>query len=106
MENARRMGEYIFGRLSGWPDRFRIVGDVRGKGLLIGVEIVQDRKTKEPAPKLRDMIEELAFSKGLLILGAGANTLRLAPPLVIDEEQADFAIKTLEACIREAETLA
>ena len=104
MENARRMGEYIFGRLSGWPDRFRIVGDVRGKGLLIGIEIVQDRKTKEPAPKLRDMIEELAFSKGLLILGAGANTLRLAPPLVIDEEQADFAINTLEACIREAET--
>jgi 4-aminobutyrate aminotransferase len=71
---------------------------------LIGVEIVQDRKTKEPAPKLRDLIEELAFSKGLLILGAGANTLRLAPSLVIDEEQADFAIKTLEACIREAET--
>jgi 4-aminobutyrate aminotransferase len=105
MENARRMGEYIFGRLSGWPDRFRIVGDVRGKGLLIGIEIVQDRKTKEPAPKLRDLIEELAFSKGLLILGAGANTIRLAPPLVIDEEQADFAIKTLEACIREAETL-
>jgi len=104
MENARRMGEYIFGRLSGWPDRFRIVGDVRGKGLLIGVEIVQDRKTKEPAPKLRDLIEELAFSKGLLILGAGANTIRLAPPLVIDEEQADFAINTLEACIREAET--
>jgi len=104
MENARRMGEYIFGRLSGWPDRFRIVGDVRGKGLLIGIEIVQDRKTKEPAPKLRDLIEELAFSKGLLILGAGANTIRLAPPLVIDEEQADFAIKTLEACIREAET--
>jgi 4-aminobutyrate aminotransferase len=104
MENARRMGEYIFGRLAGWPDRFRIVGDVRGKGLLIGVEIVQDRKTKEPAPKLRDLIEELAFSKGLLILGAGANTLRLAPSLVIDEEQADFAIKTLEACIREAET--
>jgi 4-aminobutyrate aminotransferase len=105
MENARRMGEYIFGRLSGWRDKFRIVGDVRGKGLMIGIEIVVDRETKEPAPKLRDAIENLAFGKGLLVLGAGANTLRLAPPLVIDEEQADFAITTLEACIGEAEAL-
>jgi len=103
MENARRMGEYILGRLLGWRDKFRIVGDVRGKGLMIGVEIVADRETKEPAPKLRDSIENLAFAKGLLVLGAGANTIRLAPPLVIDEEQADFAIDTLEACIREAE---
>jgi len=105
MENARRMGEYIFGRISPWPGKFRIVGDVRGKGLMIGIEIVADRKTKEPAPKLRDSIETLAFGKGLLVLGAGANTIRLAPPLVIDEEQADFAIETLEACIREAESL-
>ena len=105
MENARRMGEYIFARLSKWPERFPIVGDVRGKGLMIGVEIVADQKTKEPAPKLRDSIEDLAFSKGLLVLGAGPNTIRLAPPLLIDEEQADFAIETLEACIRETESL-
>jgi 4-aminobutyrate aminotransferase len=105
MENARRMGEYIFGRLSRWPGKFRIVGDVRGKGLMIGIEIVADPETKEPAPKLRDSIENLAFGKGLLVLGAGANTIRLAPPLVIDEEQADFAINTLEACVRETESL-
>jgi 4-aminobutyrate aminotransferase len=105
LENARRMGEYIFGRLSKWRERFPIVGDVRGKGLMIGVEIVSDQKTKEPAPKLRDSIEDLAFSKGLLILGAGPNTIRLAPPLLIDEEQADFAIQTLEECIRETESL-
>jgi len=105
MENARRMGEYIFSRLSEWPGKFPIVGDVRGKGLMIGIEIVRDQDTKEPAPKLRDSIEDLAFSKGLLVLGAGANTIRLAPPLVINEEQADFAMDTLEACIREAETL-
>jgi 4-aminobutyrate aminotransferase len=104
MENARRMGEYMFGRLAGWKDKFRIVGDVRGKGLMIGIEIVEDRETKEPSPKLRDAIEDLAFSKGLLVLGAGANNLRLAPPLLIDEEQADFAVNTLEACIRQAET--
>jgi len=105
LENARRMGEYIFGRLSKWRERFPIVGDVRGKGLMIGVEIVSDQKTKEPASKLRDSIEDLAFSKGLLILGAGPNTIRLAPPLLIDVEQADFAIQILEECIRETESL-
>ena len=105
MANARRMGEYIFGRLAEWPDKFRIVGDVRGKGLMIGIEIVKDRQTKEPAPELRDSIENLAFAKGVLVLGAGANTIRLAPPLVIDNEQADFAMNALEACIRETESL-
>lgn len=106
MANARRMGEYIFGRLSEWPDKFRIVGDVRGKGLMIGIEIIKDRQTKAPAPELRDSIENLAFGKGVLVLGAGANTIRLAPPLLIDKEQADFAINALEACIRETEALA
>jgi 4-aminobutyrate aminotransferase len=105
MENARRMGQYLFGRFSKWRDKFPIVGDVRGKGLMIGIEIVADQRTKEPAPKLRDAVENLAFSKGLLVLGAGANTLRLAPPLLINEEQADFAVETLEACIREAESV-
>jgi 4-aminobutyrate aminotransferase len=71
---------------------------------MIGIEIVSDRNTKEPAPKFRDSIENLAFSKGLLVLGAGPNVIRLAPPLLIDEEQADFAINTLEACIRETES--
>ena len=106
MENARRMGQYLFSRFAGWRDKFRIVGDVRGKGLMIGIEMVTDRQTKEPAPKLRNAVENLAFSKGLLVLGAGANTIRLAPPLLINEEQADFAVETLEACIREAESLA
>jgi 4-aminobutyrate aminotransferase len=105
MENARRMGQYLFGRFSRWRDKFPIVGDVRGKGLMIGIEMVTDQRTKEPAPKLRDAVEHLAFGKGLLVLGAGANTIRLAPPLLITEEQADFAVETLEACIREAESL-
>jgi 4-aminobutyrate aminotransferase len=105
MENARRMGEYIFGRLSAWPEKFRIVGDVRGKGLMIGIEVVKDRQTREPAPELRDSIENLAFGKGVLVLGAGANTIRLAPPLLIEKEQADFAINTLEACIQETESI-
>jgi len=105
MENARRMGQYLFGRFSRWREKFPIVGDVRGKGLMIGIEMVTDQRTREPAPKLRDAVENLAFSKGLLVLGAGANTIRLAPPLLISEEQADFAVDTLEACLREAQSL-
>ncbi|HJY86892.1 MAG TPA: acetyl ornithine aminotransferase family protein [Candidatus Acidoferrales bacterium] len=103
LENAGRMGEFIFSRLAGWRERHRIVGDVRGKGLMIGIEIVRDQKTREKAPDLRDHIVALAFAKGLLVLGAGENTVRLSPPLVIDQEQADFALRTLEACISEVE---
>ncbi len=101
--NARVMGEYIFARIAKWREEFRIVGDIRGKGLMIGVEIVKDRQSKEPAGALRDAIVTHAFHKGLLVLGAGENTLRLSPPLVIDREQADFAVRTLADCIREVE---
>jgi 4-aminobutyrate aminotransferase len=103
MANAARMGDFMFGKIADWTERHKIVGDVRGRGLMIGVEIVRDRKTKEPAADLRHQILEAAFYEGLLILGAGESTLRLAPPLLIDEEQAAFAIRTLEACIDEVE---
>ncbi len=101
IENSRRLGEHIFAKLSQWPAKHRIVGDVRGKGLMIGVEIVRDQQTKEPAKDLRDKMVELAFRKGLLILGAGYNSFRLCPPLLIDQEQADFAIATLDALLAE-----
>jgi 4-aminobutyrate aminotransferase len=103
MENARRMGDYLFGRMADWPRKFKVVGEVRGRGLMIGIEIVRDQRTKERAADLRNTIVDLAFHKGLLVLGAGENSLRLSPPLLIDEEQADFAVKTLEECFREAE---
>lgn len=100
--NARRMGEYLFAKMSNWRERFPIVGDVRGLGLMIGIEMVRDQKTKEKAPELRSRIMKRAYEKGLLVLGAGENTVRVSPPLVIDEEQADFAVKTLEECLQEA----
>jgi 4-aminobutyrate aminotransferase len=103
MENARKMGEYIFQRTADWTHKFKIVGDVRGKGLMVGIEFVRDQRTKERAGDLRNAIVDSAFHKGLLVLGAGENSLRLSPPLLVDEEQADFAMKTLEECIREAE---
>jgi 4-aminobutyrate aminotransferase len=102
--NAARMGEFIFARTADWRERHKIVGDIRGKGLMIGIEIVRDQKTREKAPDLRNRIVQLAFQQGLLTLGSGDTTLRLCPPLMINEEQAEFALQTLEACIEEAES--
>jgi 4-aminobutyrate aminotransferase len=103
MQNTAKVGEFILRRTADWPQRFKIVGEVRGRGLMIGIEFVRDQKTKEKAPELRNEIIQLAFHKGLLVLGSGDTTLRFCPPLVIDEEQADFAVQTLESCIREVE---
>jgi 4-aminobutyrate aminotransferase len=103
MENAKRMGDFILRRTADWTQRFKIVGEVRGRGLMIGIEFVRDQKTKEKAPDLRSRIIHSAFEKGLLVLGSGDTTLRFCPPLVIDEEQADFAVRTIEECIRETE---
>jgi 4-aminobutyrate aminotransferase len=103
MANAKKVGDYIFGKINEWPQRFKTVGEVRGKGLMIGVEFVRDQKTKEKAADLRDRVVDNAFHRGLLTLGSGENSLRLSPPLLIDEEQADGAIRIMEESIREAE---
>jgi 4-aminobutyrate aminotransferase len=103
MENARRIGEFILKRTADWTSKFKTVGEVRGRGLMIGIEFVKDQKTKEKNPDLRNRLVQAAFHKGLLLLGSGDTTMRFCPPLVIDEEQADFACKTLEDCIREEE---
>jgi 4-aminobutyrate aminotransferase len=101
--NAARVGEFIFRQTAGWTERHKCVGDVRGKGLMIGIEFVRDQKTKERAPAIRNQVIQAAFHEGLLVLGAGENTLRLAPPLIVDEDQAEFAVRTLDACIAEVE---
>lgn len=101
VDNAARIGARMKERMQTWPARFPIVGDVRGLGLMLGAEIVRDQSTKEKAPELRDRIIELGFEKGILILGAGQNSVRLAPPLVISADQADYALDTLEECLRE-----
>jgi 4-aminobutyrate aminotransferase len=99
LDNAAAMGAYMLDRMRDWPQRFRYVGEVRGLGLMIGVEMVRDQETKERAPDLRDQLEMMAFERGLLVLGCGQNSLRLCPPLVITKDQADFAIATLEQCL-------
>jgi len=79
------------------------VGDGRGKGLMVGIESVRDQRTKEKAADLRNEVITKAFHKGLLLLGSGENSIRLSPPLLIDREQTDCAIKILEECFREVE---
>ena len=101
--NAARMGEFIMRQTADWTERHKIVGQVRGKGLMIGIEFVRDQKTKERAGDLRNRIVQMAFHKGLLVLGSGDTTLRLCPPLLVDEEQASFALRTLDGIISEVE---
>jgi 4-aminobutyrate aminotransferase len=79
-----------------------VVGDIRGLGLMIGVEIVKDRAGKEPAPELRERILEEAFRRGLLLLGCGKNTIRISPPLVIDQEDAEIAAGILAEAVAAA----
>jgi len=98
--NAARVGAHMMARLGDLPQRIPIVGDVRGLGLMIGIELVRDQTTKERAPDLRDKVVHMCFERGLLVLGAGPNTIRLCPPLVITKDQADFAAQTIEECLR------
>jgi 4-aminobutyrate aminotransferase len=85
-------------------ERHRLIGDVRGYGLMIGVEFVRDRKTKEKATTETDEIVQRAFKKGLLLLGCGENIIRLAPPLIVDKEDADLALNILEEVLTEVES--
>ena len=101
IQNAAHLGRYMLDRMSEWPRRFPNVGDVRGLGLMMAIEMVRDQASKERAPELRDRIVRRAFERGLLVLGAGPNTIRLSPPLIITRDQADFALETLEDCFGE-----
>ncbi len=100
VENAARIGAHIMDRIRDWPAKYPIVGEVRGRGLMIGIEMVRDQQTREKAPDVRDRLVEMAFERGVLLLGAGANVIRMSPPLVISRDQADFAVDTLETCIQ------
>lgn len=99
VSHAASLGERMMARMREWPRRFPAVGDVRGRGLMLGFELVRHQATRERAPEVRDRIEALAFERGLLVLGAGQNSIRLCPPLIISADQADFALDTLEECI-------
>jgi 4-aminobutyrate aminotransferase len=96
MGNAARVGEFMLERLRGWVGTHPMVGEVRGRGLMIGIELVKDKATREPAAAERNRIETLAFERGLMILGCGESSIRLAPPLTLTEEEATVALDILE----------
>jgi 4-aminobutyrate aminotransferase len=96
MRNAAEVGAYLMDRLRELQERHPLIGDVRGRGLMIGVELVRDRATKERATAERDRVVNECFQRGLLVLGAGKNAIRLSPPLVLTREQASTAVEILD----------
>src|ERR1700688_850264 len=99
--NAVKVGDYFMRRLRIFADKFAVVGEVRGKGLMIGVELVKDRTSKEPAKKLCDALVTRAYHNGLILLSCGQSTVRFMPPLVIDEADVDEAIALLDQSLAE-----
>jgi 4-aminobutyrate aminotransferase len=96
MANAAAVGDHLMERLRHLQTKHPLIGDVRGKGLMIGIELVRDRRTKERATTERDRLVDECFKRGLLVLGAGRNTLRLCPPLVITKQQADTVASIID----------
>jgi 4-aminobutyrate aminotransferase len=101
VQNAATVGEYLMGALRELQNKHAIIGDVRGRGLMIGVELVRDRKTKERAVEERGAVVQAMFRRGVLILGAGRNAIRFAPPLVITRDQADAVLRLFDESLSE-----
>lgn len=97
--NAARVGEHILRRIEDWPRRLRGVGNTRGLGLMIGIELVSDARRRTPDPERRDRVVQAAFEQGLLLLGCGASTIRLMPPLICTIPDAELALDILERCL-------
>ncbi|MGA9643005.1 MAG: acetyl ornithine aminotransferase family protein [Terriglobales bacterium] len=103
LQNAHDVGGHMMKRMAEWPKKHKIVGDVRGRGLMIGVDIVKDQKTRENGNAERDRVVEHAFERGVLFLGCGPSTVRIAPALIVTREEADIAVDILEDSIAAVE---
>jgi 4-aminobutyrate aminotransferase len=103
LQNAAEAGRYLLDALHEIQTRHPSIGDVRGIGLMIGVEFVLDRKTKEPAKDLTERIVQLAFERGLLLLSCGKSVIRIAPPLCITRPEIDEGLRIFEEAITVAE---
>ncbi len=99
LRNSQQVGDHMLTRMGNWPKKYKIVGDVRGRGLMIGVEIVKDQATREYGASERDRIVEQSFERGILFLGCGPSTIRIAPPLIVTKDEADVAMDALEESI-------
>jgi 4-aminobutyrate aminotransferase-like enzyme len=102
LENVRQLGKYFMDRMEKMKAEHPIVGDVKGKGLLLGIELVKDKETKEPFDEAGKLVYQGAFRKGLAWIPAG-HILRMSPPLIIDEYYADMGMTMIEESIAEVE---
>jgi len=103
MDNAMKLGNYIMKRLLEFQEKCKILGDVRGKGLMIGIEIVEDKKTKKPAKEKASEIMNRCWKRGVAIITCGASTIRIAPPLNITKELVDSSMEIIEDTMKEVE---
>jgi 4-aminobutyrate aminotransferase len=103
MQNAAEIGDYLLDAMVEMQGRHPSIGDVRGKGLMIGIEFVKDKKTQEPAKELRDAVVHGCYERGLLTLGCGRSATRFMPPLMLPKNLADEALEILEDALTEAE---
>jgi len=101
--NAADVGGFLMSELKALADKHPLIGDVRGRGLMIGVELVRDRKTRERATDERDAVVNAAFARGMLVLGAGKNAVRFSPPLVLTRKQAEMAVKIFDEALTDVE---
>jgi len=99
LENSNKQGSYALKRLLEFKERSGIVGDVRGKGLMIGVELVEDKETKKPAAKKSHEVIQRSWKRGVAVITCGTSTLRIAPPLTISRETLDMALDIIEDTI-------
>ena len=99
VENSANVGEYLKSGLKRLQEKYDCIGDVRGMGMMLGVEFVVDRASNKAAPDLRDRVEMACFERGLIILGAGANTIRWSPPLILTKENVDVALEIFDEAI-------
>ena len=103
LENTRLVGAYTLEVLSKMAKKHPSIGEVRGIGFMIGVEFVKDKTNKEPAVRLRDDVIDYAFERGLLTLGCGKSTIRIAPPLSTSKLEIDEGLEIFEEAIGLAE---
>lgn len=99
VQNSAEVGAYLKAGLEKLKAKHDCIGDVRGLGMMIGVEFVADRDSMKPAPELRDRIEVASFERGLILLGAGPNSIRWSPPLILSKENVDVALEIFDAAI-------
>lgn len=97
--NSAEVGAYLQAGLRRLMDKHECIGDVRGLGMMLGVEFVEDKASRTPAPELRDRVEVECYNRGLILLGAGHNTIRWSPPLVLTKENADVALEIFDEAI-------